>query len=321
MTTQFKIHFLLLILVLFSCVEHRIFIQLHPDGQTYFKFESRGDSTDIFDQDFVHPHNFPDWVNNSKLLDDDEKNNWLFVTEGIHRDSAILFFPDDEISLGYSFSRSATKTWFSTEYTFLLDIKGRKIKEVYPKLYEAILSENPDSLYWLPQALTVLMEKGLNDLSQDSSSNNQSILNQRLVNHLRNSFARISTLDDLKKIQENRIDFLKELLKPFNIDSEFPRKLALAMETHEKLLKSTIDLNDDSFILKVLMPGQTVVTNATETNVDTLIWKFGLDSLLTQHYFLNAKSVIYTTERFQKTLISVGILFLFLMGILIKRRL
>jgi hypothetical protein len=152
-------------------------------------------------------------------------------------------------------------------------------------------------------------------------SNNQSLLNQRLVNHLRNSFARISTLDDLKKIQENRIDFLKELLKPFNIDSEFPRKLALAMETHEKLLKSTIDLNDDSFILKVLMPGQTVVTNATETNVDTLIWKFGLDSLLTQHYFLNAKSVIYTTERFQKTLISVGILFLFLMGILIKRRL
>ena len=140
------------------------------------------------------------------------------MTEGIHRDSAILFFPDGEISLGYSFSRSATKTWFSTEYTFLLDIEGRKIKEDYPKFYEAILSENPDSLYWLPEALTVLMEKGLNDLSQDSLSNNQSILNQRLVNHLRNSFARISTLDDLKKIHENRIDFLKELLKPFNID-------------------------------------------------------------------------------------------------------
>jgi len=321
MARHFKIHYLLLILFLFACVENRIFIQLHPDGQTYFRFESRGDSTDVFDTDYIHPQDFPGWITSSKVIQNENDKNWILTSEGLSQDTAILFYGEKMIPLGYAFNRSAKVTYFSTEYSFTFTIYGRQIQEEYPKLYEAILSEKSDSLYWLPEALTVLMQKGLHDLAQDSLSPHEIIWNQRLVNHLRNSFARMTTLEDLQEIQKDRELFFTDLLKPFKVDSDLPGKLADAMEIHEKILESTLDLNDDYFEMKVIMPGQPVFTNANEINNDTLVWQFRLDSLLADEYTINAKSVIYATDRVQKTLISVGILFLLLMGILIKRRL
>jgi hypothetical protein len=242
------------------------------------------------------------------------------TTEGILLDTSILFFNEDTIPLGYAFNRSVSEKWFSIEYIFSLTFSGRRVKGNYPKLYEAILFEKPDSLYWLPEALTVLMKKGLDDIYSDSLSQKQNIWNQRLVNHLQNSFAKFTSMDDLKNIQKDRELFLTNLLKPFKIDPDLPRNLAFAMEKHEKILKSTLDLDDDSFELKVIMPGQPIFTNANKIIHDTLIWNFGLDSLLSDSYTLSGRSVIYTTDRYQKTLISVGILFLILMTILIKRR-
>jgi len=320
MVPRFKYHFLPIILILFSCVENRIFIQIHPDGQSYFKFESHGDSTDVLDNDYLHPSYLNGWSSSVKIIKHDDDNNWVMTTEGILLDTSILFFHEDTIPLGYTFNRSVSEKWFSIEYIFSLTFSGRRIKENYPKLYEAILFEKPDSLYWLPEALTVLMKKGLDDVYSDSLSQKQNIWNQRLVNHLQNSFAKFTSMDELKNIQKDRELFLTNLFKPFKIDPDLPRNLAFAMEKHEKILKSTLDLNDDSFEIKVIMPGQPIFTNANKVILDTLIWNFGLDSLLSDSYTLSGRSVIYTTDRYQKTLISIGILFLILMAILIKRR-
>ena len=320
MVPRFKYHFLPIILILFSCVENRIFIQIHPDGQSYFKFESHGDSTDVLDNDYLHPSYLNGWSSSVKIIKHDDDNNWVMTTEGILLDTSILFFHEDTIPLGYTFNRSVSEKWFSIEYIFSLTFSGRRIKENYPKLYEAILFEKPDSLYWLPEALTVLMKKGLDDIYSDSLSQKQNIWNQRLVNHLQNSFAKFTSMDELKNIQMDRELFLTNLFKPFKIDPDLPSNLAFAMEKHEKILKSTLDLNDDSFEIKVIMPGQPIFTNANKVILDTLIWNFGLDSLLSDSYTLSGRSVIYTTDRYQKTLISIGILFLILMAILIKRR-
>ena len=319
MVPRFKYHYLPIFLILFSCVENRIFIQLHPDGQSYFKFESHGDSTDVLDNDYLHPSYLDGWSSSVKVIKHDNDNDWVMTTEGILLDTSILFFHEDTIPLGYAFNRSVSEKWFSIEYTFSLTFSGRRIKENYPKLYEAILFEKPDSLYWLPEALTVLMKKGLDDIYSDSLSQKQNIWNQRLVNHLQNSFAKFTSMDDLKNIQKDRELFLTDLFKPFKIDPDLPSNLAFAMEKHEKFLNSTLDLNDDSFEIKVIMPGQPIFTNANKIIHDTLIWNFGLDSLLSDSYTLSGRSVIYTTDRYQKTLISVGILFLILMAILIKR--
>ena len=320
MVPRFKYHFLPIILILFSCVENRIFIQIHPDGQSYFKFESHGDSSDVLDNDFQHPSYLNDWSSSVKVIKHDDDINWVMTTEGILLDTSILFFHGDTIPLGDAFNRSVSEKWFSIEYTFSLTFSGRRIKENYPKLYEAILFEKPDSLYWLPEALTVLMKKGLDEIYSDSLSQKQNIWNQRLVNHLQNSFAKFTSMDDLKNIQKDRELFLTDLFKPFKIDPDLPSNLAFAMEKHEKFLNSTLDLNDDSFEIKVIMPGQPIFTNANKVIHDTLIWNFGLDSLLSDSYTLSGRSVIYTTDRYQKTLISIGILFLILMAILIKRR-
>ena len=312
--------YLPIIFMVFSCVENHIYIHLHPDQQTYFKFESRGDSSDVFDQDFLHPKNILGWNSLSKMVKKGAENNWYLITEGILKDTSRVFFYIDKAPLGYSFKKNITKSWISTKYDFKLIFSGRRIKTEYPRLYEAILSEKLDSLNWLPEALTILMHKGLEDLDRDSLIPVQSLWNKRLVNHMKNSFARMTQIEDLEYIQGNREQFLTDLLKPFNVNKDLPANLAKHMEKHEQILKASMDLNDDSFLIKILMPGQIISTNATSTKKDTLIWNFGLDSLLSDAYILRARSIVYAIDRMQKTLISVGILLLLLIGNwLIKR--
>ena len=62
-------------------------------------------------------------------------------------------------------------------------------------------------------------------------------------------------------------------------------ELTEKMKIHENHLKASLGLKDDSFIIKLLMPGEMLETNAMSINQDTLIWKFGLDSLLNNNYY------------------------------------
>ena len=76
------------------------------------------------------------------------------------------------------------------------------------------------------------------------------------------------------------------------------------MEKHEKILRTSLDLKDDFFIWKVLIPGQLFATNATRISRDTLIWEFGLDSLLSHNYTMYGSTVIYSKDKIQLSLIS-----------------
>ena len=68
------------------------------------------------------------------------------------------------------------------------------------------------------------------------------------------------------------------------------------------------------------MPGEMLTTNAMSMNQDTLLWKFGLDSLLNDNYILSAKSVIYSKEKIQKTSILIACILLIFGIILIKKQ-
>ena len=83
MLPRIKYHFLPIILIISSCVENRIFIQIHPDGQSYFKFESHGDSTDVLDNDYLHPNYLNSWSSSVKVNKNDDDHNWIITTEGI----------------------------------------------------------------------------------------------------------------------------------------------------------------------------------------------------------------------------------------------
>ena len=300
-----------------SCVENIIFIQVFPDGQTYLKFISTGDSTDINDQDFRHPFKDDITVNSSSNIARTD-SVWTITTEAIYKDSVFLFKP--KYSLGLNFRRYEESTSLSSVYNFNIEFFGRAIKDNYPLLYEALLNNKLDSLKWLPEALTIIINQSLIDLENDTTKHNFKINRARLVNHFKNSFARINTFDDLRRIQENRLEYIITTLKPFKIENQFCMKLAERMKIHEDYLKSSLDLKDDSFILKLLLPGEIISTNSMSMNQDTLVWKFGLDSLLNENYMLSATSVVYSKKKIQKTSILIVCLLLIFGIVLIGKQ-
>ena len=189
---------------------------------------------------------------------------------------------------------------------------GRKVKSEYPNLFFTIMnSQSLDSAGWAPEAFTILMKKGLEDLREDGIIENDYIYNDRLVNHVKNTFAKLEDEDVMEFIRGNKETMISELLKPFKIDQEFPKILSDAMEPHEEKLKGTLKLFDDRFTVKLLMPGQPLNTNATEIINDTLIWNFGIDSLLDEGYTLQANSIIYNFLPFQKLILTIITLLLF----------
>jgi hypothetical protein len=92
------------------------------------------------------------------------------------------------------------------------------------------------------------------------------------------------------------------------------------MKVHEDHLKSSLGLKDDNFIIKLLLPGEAISGNAMSMNADTLIWKFGLDSLLTDNYDLHASSVVTSKKKIQKTSVLFVCLLLLFGIILISKQ-
>ena len=303
---------LIIPLLLPGCVENIISINMHPDGKSYFKFHSRGDSLDIFDNDFTHPtktlYNRP-----QRELKEESSNNWFQTTEVFLDDSMHIFQIAGTPSLGYRYDNHILVSFFKKEYDFRMVFDGRKVKSEYPNLFFTMMNaQSLDSAGWAPEAFTILMKKGLEDLREDGIIENDYIYNERLVNHVKNTFAKLEDEDVMEFIRGNKETMISELLKPFKIDQEFPKILSDAMEPHEENLKGTLKLFDDRFTVKLLIPGQPLNTNATEIINDTLIWNFGIDSLLGEDYTLRANSIIYNFLPFQKLILSIITLLLFI---------
>ena len=315
-TNMLKNIYVFLPLVIFfhtSCVENIIFIQVYPDGQTYFKFISRGDSTDINDQDFQHPFRNDITIHSSSHITKKD-SIWEITTEAIYKDSIFVFKPEN--SLGFSFIRTKENTSLSSFYNFNIEFIGRAIKNNYPLLYNALLNDKLDSLDWLPEALTTIINQSLIDLENDTTKNNLKTTRGRLVNHFKNSFSRIKSFEDLKAIQENRLEYITTTLKPFKVQNQFCVNLAERMKVHEDYLKSSLDLKDDTFVLKLKLPGEVLSSNSMSMEQDTLIWKFGLDSLLNDNFVLSSNSVIHSKKKIQKTSILL-VTFLLIFSILL----
>ena len=300
-----------------SCVENIITIQVYPNGQTYLKIVSLGDSIDIYDNDFIHP--LQNQITNHSSFNLLKKDSlWEATTELIYKDSTFNFNPKN--SLGFNFYRSEQKTALSILFDFKMEFIGRVVKENYPLLYIALQNNNIDSLEWLPEAMTVIINHSLIEIENERIDIKNKFNRNRLVNHFKNAFARITTFRELEHIQKNRLDFIKNTIKPFKLNEDFAINLTEKMEAHENHLKASLGLKDDSFIIKLLMPGEILTANAMSINQDTLIWNFGLDSLLNDNYILSANSVIYSKEKIQKTSILITCLLLIFGIILINKQ-
>ena len=298
-----------------SCVENEIFIQILPDGKAYMRIISIGDSTDILDNDFEHPP-FNDKNSSYELIKTDSV--WKTISHFVIKDSIFNFNP--KYSLGFDFNFQQKIKSISKVNSFKMKFIGRSIQNEYPILYNAIMNNNLDSLLWLPEALTVIIDKALTDLEESDIYKEEKINRPRLVNHFKNSFSRVSTFEELKNIQDNRAVFIHNTLRPFKVSQKFSAFLSKKMKAHEDRLKSSLGLKDDNFIIKLLLPGEAISGNAMSMNADTLIWRFGLDSLLNDNYDLHASSVVTSKKKIQKTSVLFVCLLLMFGIILISKQ-
>ena len=243
---------------------------------------------------------------------------WKAITKIILKDSIFNLKPD--YGLSYNFKIQKSESSISNIHRFKMNFVGREIKTEYPLLYKAIKSNNLDSLIWLPEALTVIIDKALSDLENNQKFKRYNIERPRLVNHFKNSFSRISTFEKLQDIQNNRTSYIQNTLKPFRLNKDFSVELSNSMKDHEDRLKASLGLQDDNFIIKLLLPGNPISGNAMSMNEDTLIWKFGLDSLLGAGFNLHAESVITSKDKLQKTTILIIFFLLIISIILIKKQ-
>ncbi|MBL7014190.1 MAG: hypothetical protein ISR83_07195 [Candidatus Marinimicrobia bacterium] len=312
---------LILFLTIFSsCVENIITIRIHPDGRSHIQFMSKGDSTDVFNQDYLHP-NSPKWHSISKsTINKDGDIIWETITDGLVAANSTVAPPSSEFSLNYSINTFMSKNWFSTTYklkaTFpqLLDYNNT------PLLSESLLTDKMDSIQWLPEALMDITNSALNQLYMDSLIQFP-YPQDRLSNHFRNAFSHIQSEMLLDELKVDRVLFLSRILAPFkNVDSLFIIELAHAMVPLENKLENTIKLKDDQFKIRLTLPGVLQSTNATSISNDTLKWEFGLNEFLNDAYILEATSTIYSVKGLQKTITLGSIILLIGLGLLYRKK-
>ena len=73
------------------------------------------------------------------------------------------------------------------------------------------------------------MKKGLEDLREDAIIEDDCLFNDKMVNNVKNTFAKVEDEDVMEFIRGNKETMISELLKPFKIDQEFPKILSDAM--------------------------------------------------------------------------------------------
>ena len=120
-----------------------------------------------------------------------------------------------------------------------LDVSGLEISNNLLVHVDSIMNNKLDSLLWLPEALTVIIDKALTDLERNDIYKEEKINRPRLVNHFKNSFSRVSTFDELKDIQDNRTVFIHNTLRPFKVSQKFSTSLSKKMKVHEHPTKQT----------------------------------------------------------------------------------
>ena len=92
-------------------MENIIFIQVYPDGQTYFKFISRGDSTDINDQDFQHPFKDDITMNSSSHI---TKTDSIWKLQQKQYTKTLFLYLNLKTALGFNFIRTKENTSLSS---------------------------------------------------------------------------------------------------------------------------------------------------------------------------------------------------------------
>ena len=287
-----------------GCVEHFIFINVKPDAGYKIEFISKGDSTDVFDDDFPHPTAGDKWAKHIWSDRTKDDTTWIMETRGYIQSGVSFNILNDGIgSLIHPVNVNIKNRWISTLYTAQYIFKGREIYRKYPRLGESIeTSVSIDSVEWVTEALVYILSSALKDISRDRSSTITPFMVERITTHVRNYAERVRSKKIVIELSEEKIEFLKKLMRPFRDDLsyEFYNILNKAMHQYEEEWRITTGLQDDIFHFHLTMPGLVTRSNADTIAGDTLKWTFELGDFAGDDHTMEAVSVIYNTKHIQR---------------------
>jgi hypothetical protein len=294
-----------------------ITIRVLPDGHYTMRFHSRGDSADVFNEDFPHPAT-GEWSQSS--VEDDEDDTWIQITHGLF--SGKIEFPinsTSSIPLRHVLTVDKTDGWIATHYKLEYQFQGREAFRKYPEFARQITGVSSDSTQWISEALTYIVSQGMEDIQTAQKFSIDPDLAERIQNHMRGYFSRIKEKDLFEELNQ---DFLRKAFSPFirDVPHNYIQHLSEAMTPYEEELRITSGLTDDEIRLHVFLPGAVTSHNADSILGDTLQWTFGLEDFLNDDYKIRAASIVYSPRQIQAVILGITVLVLLILWITFKSR-
>ena len=300
-----KRHLLVLILV-FSCVEHKFSFTVSPDGSYKVEYKGHGDKNDLTDFDFPLPTSGK-WTINSTLENTEAesydytahrlfKRNEYFPTTFYNGDS--IYF---ESLLKHPIKVKHYNWFFRESFSFDVEIGGRNVSSKYPKVEQFILDTENPPMGWLKEALVYLLTETLNQAEMEW--NTRPIIAAELLNWKNNELEILSDSTLLEEIDYYKNIGLDIIMQPASPD--LYNEMDSIFKSLEDELTITLDLIDDSFSFQLILPGILEYTNADSSASDTLFWSFELKDYMNENFVMRANSSISYPDR-QKAGLFIG---------------
>lgn len=314
--------FTLLVLSLLSlhCVETLITVRVFPDGRFSMKMLSRGDSTDIFDRDFIHPSG-PRWTSTIDQEQGEDEVIWSLSSFAILEEGDPYRPDQGPGAMEYPVSVRKQATFFSATYNLEHVFVGRQAYLKYPEFAKSLDQAAGDSTRWISEVLFYITSRAMQDLQTDEQKRLDTIDYERIQNHLRSTFHRVNELALFEDLNQ-RQTFIRTAFQPFmrELPGDYLTALFSAMHDYEEELAVTAGLKDDQFIYRAILPGVVTHTNADSVSGDTLKWFFSLDDFINDDYTILAESVVYFTKGIQIMIIGGALIVLIVLTFWAKRR-
>ena len=302
-----------------DCVETVISVRLLPDGHYTLRFQSKGDSTDVFDDDFPHPLS-DDWTRSVQQQENDGNKVWTLNTHGLF--SGSIAFPqgsNSAIDLNHSINVTKTDGWIATHYKLEYRFRGREAFKKYPQFAKQIRGVSSDSTQWISEVLTFIVSAGMDDLQLSVQQAIDPDLAERIKNHIQGYFIHIKEKELFDELSR---DFLRNAFGPFlnQLPQDYVESVKGAMAPYEQEWRIPSGLADDNIRLYAFLPGVITTHNADAISGDTLKWKFGLEQFLNDDYNIRAASIVYSPRQIQAVILGLTALFLLFLWIIFKTR-
>lgn len=313
--------YLLVLIFVFSCVEHKFSFTVSPVGSYRVEYKGHGDKNDLTDFDFSLPTGAK-WTINSTLENTEAESFDYTAHRLFNRNEKFptTFYQGDSIYFESLLKHPINVkhyNWFFKEiYSFDAEIGGRNVGSKYPLVEQFILDTESPPKGWLKEALMYLLTETLNQA--DIEWNSRPIITAELQDWKKNELMMVSDstlLEDIDYYKNMGLDIIMQPASPHlynEMDSIF--------KSLEDELTITMDLIDDNFSFQLILPGILETTNADSIVGDTLFWSFELHDYMNGDFVMQANSKINYPGRQKAGLFIVIITIFLILGLSIRRR-